>query len=231
MNATRNPAWPPARLALLEKEKALTRLRDEIAAERRALPRLRIDKPYVFAGPQGPARLADVFAGKSQLIIYHFMLGPDWREPCKSCSFWAEHFDSIRVHLAHRDVELVAVSRAEAARIDAIKARFGWRFPWYSSLASDFNFDFAVSFTADQDGQMLYNFGGKKASTGEMPGLSVFAKDEAGAVFHAYSTYARGLDALNGTYQLLDLTPKGRDEGGLPWPMAWVQHKDRYDQT
>lgn len=220
--------WLKARLALLAKEKALTRLRDEVAAERRALPRVRIDKPYVFDGPTGKVRLGDLFAGQSQLIVYHFMLGPKAAEPCKICSFWAEQYDALRVHLAHRDTELAAISRAPLAKIDAVKARFGWRFPWYSSGGSDFNFDFGVSFTEEQDGRMLYNFGGQKASAGELPGLSVFAKDEAGAVFHTYSTYSRGLDALNGTYQLLDLTPKGRDEAGLPWPTAWVRHKDRY---
>lgn len=230
MSAAHDPVGLKARLALLEKEKTLTHLRDEIAAERRALPPLRTDKAYTFAGPSGPAILADLFGGKTQLIVYHFMLGPDWIEPCKLCAFWAEHFDSIRVHLRRRDVELIAVSRAPIAKIKELKARFGWRFPWYSSLDSDFNFDFAVSFREDQDGRMLYNFGERKASKGEMPGLSVFAKDGEGAVFHTYSTYARGLDALNGTYQMLDLTPKGRDEIGLPWPMAWVRHKDRYDE-
>ena len=220
--------WFAARRALLEKEKALTRLRDEIAAERRALPWVRVDQPYEFTGPRGRASLGDLFAGRTQLIVYHFMFGPDWTEPCKSCSFWAEHFDSIRVHLGHRQTELIAVSRAPVERIEALRARFGWRFPWYSSLDSSFNFDYEVSFTAEQDGKRLYNFGGQKASTGEMPGLSVFARNESGAIFHSYSTYARGLDALNGTYQLLDLTPRGRDEAGLPWPMAWLRLKDRY---
>jgi predicted dithiol-disulfide oxidoreductase (DUF899 family) len=221
--------WLEARRALLAKEKALTRLRDEVAAERRALPRRRIDKDYVFAGPGGRLRLGDLFAGLSQLVVYHFMLGPTATEPCKSCSFWAEQYDALRVHLAHRDTELCAVSRAPLAKIEAVKARFAWRFPWYSSGESDFNFDFGVSFTEAEDGQPLYNYGFNKASKGELPGLSVFVKDASGAVFHTYSTYARGLDALNGTYQLLDLTPKGRQEEGLPWPMAWVRHKDRYE--
>lgn len=220
--------WLAARRALLVREKDLTKLRDEVAALRRALPRVAVGKPYVFVGPAGRSSLGDLFAGKSQLIVYHFMLGPKATEPCKSCSFWAEHYDAIRVHLVHRDTELVAVSRAPTDKIEAVKARFGWRFPWYSSGEGDFNFDFGVSFTEEQDGRRLYNFGTQEASQGEMPGLSVFTKDEAGRVFHAYSTYSRGLDALNGTYQLLDLTPRGRDEGGLPWPMAWVKHKDRY---
>ncbi len=229
MTGARDPGWMKARLALLEKEKALTRLRDEISVERRQLPRVRVDKSYVFVGPAGPATLVELFGTRSQLIAYHFMLGPDWVEPCRSCSFWAEQFDSHRVHLGHRDVELVAISRAPIAKIGDVKARFDWRFPWYSSLDNEFNFDFGVSFGEDQDGLMLYNFGRQKASKGELPGLSVFARNEAGEVSHTYSTYARGLDALNGTYQLLDLTPKGRDEASLPWPMAWLRHKDRYD--
>jgi predicted dithiol-disulfide oxidoreductase (DUF899 family) len=221
--------WLAARRALLAKEKELTRFRDEVAAARRAMPQCRIDKDYVFAGPGGQLRLGDLFAGRSQLIVYHFMLGPNATEPCKSCSFWAEQFDALRVHLVHRDTELAVVSRAPLVKIEAVKARFAWRFPWYSSGESDFNFDFGVSFTEEQDGRMLYNYGSNAASKGELPGLSVFVKDAKGDVLHAYSTYARGLDALNGTYQLLDLTPKGRQEDGLPWPMAWVRHKDRYD--
>jgi predicted dithiol-disulfide oxidoreductase (DUF899 family) len=221
-------AWLVARKALVTKEKALQRLRDEVAAERRALPRVRIARAYSFDTINGSRTLTDMFSGKSQLAIYHFMLGPDWEEPCKSCSFWAEHFDAQRVHLAHRDVELAAVSRAPVAKIEALKNRFGWRFPWVSSLHSDFNFDFGASFTPAQDGAPLYNFGSNKASAGEMPGLSVFLRD-GGDVFHTYSTYARGLDPLNATYQLLDLTPRGRDEAGLPWPMAWLRLKDRYD--
>lgn len=228
MSALTDPAWRAARLALLEKEKALTRLRDEVAAERRALPRVRLDKSYVFAGPGGPVGLAALFAGKPQLIVYHFMFGPEWNEPCKSCAFWAEQFDSARVHLAQRDTELAAVSRTAMAKIEATKARFGWHFPWVSSLDNEFNFDFAASFTSAEDGKPLYNFGTLKASAGELPGLSVFSRGEDGSIFHTYSTYARGLDALNATYQLLDLTPTGRNEAGLPWPMAWVRHKDRY---
>ena len=220
--------WLAARRALLAEEKALTRFRDELAAERRALPRVRIAKDYRFEGPAGPLGLADLFAGRRQLMLYHFMLGPDWTEPCKSCSFWAEHFDTIRVHAGERDAELAAASRAPLPRIEAIKARFGWRFPWVSSLGSDFNADFGVTFTPEQEGQPLYNFGERTAMKGEMPGLSVFALDAAGQVFHTYSTYARGLDALNGTYQILDLVPQGRKEAGLPWPMAWVKHTDRY---
>ncbi|MBS0386417.1 MAG: DUF899 domain-containing protein [Proteobacteria bacterium] len=217
--------WRAARMTLLAKEKALTRLRDEVAAERRALPRVPVEN-YVFEGPLGQVMLSDLFAGKSQLLIYHFMLGPAAENPCKSCSFWAEHFDSIRVHLPHRDAELAAVSRAPIAKIEQVRARMGWRFPWVSSCDSPFNFDFRVSFTHEQEGQKLYNFDAQSAFEGELPGLSVFARDPSGQLFHTYSTYSRGLDALNGTYQLIDLLPKGRNEGGKG--MAWLRHKDRY---
>ena len=222
--------WLDARRALLHREKELTRLRDEVAALRRALPRVRIDKEYMFAGPSGPVSLGDLFGGRGQLIVYHFMLGPDWNEPCKSCSFWAEHHDATRVHLAHRDVELVAVSRAPVAKIQQLKQRFDWRFPWVSSLDSDFNFDFGVSFPDGTPQQPNYNFGTQTFGGSEAPGLSVFQRDTDGAIFHTYSTYSRGLDALNGTYQLLDLVPKGRNEAELDFPMAWVRLKDRYDK-
>lgn len=219
--------WLKARLALMEKEKVLTRLRDELAAERRALPRVRIEKHYAFDTPQGCKKLADLFDGKNQLIVYHFMLGPDAANPCPSCSFWAEHYDAIRVHLSQRDANLVCVSRAPLAKIENVRQRMGWKFPWASSAGSDFNADFGVTFTEAQNGQLLYNFATQPARAGESPGLSVFVK-EAGAVLHTYSVYSRGLDALNPTYQLLDLTPRGRDEAGLPWPMAWLKLKDQY---
>lgn len=220
--------WLKARLVLMEKEKALNRLRDELAVERRALPRVRVDQRYLFETPSGPKTLADLFNGKSQLIVYHFMLGPDAVNPCPSCSFWAEHYDAIRVHLTRKDVELTVVSRASLARIEDVRARMGWRFPWVSSFGTSFNADFGVTFSANQEGRNLYNFGTQPARTGESPGLSVFQR-EGDVVFHSYSTYARGLDPLNATYQLLDLTPKGRDEAGLPWPMAWLKLKDRYE--
>lgn len=218
--------WAAQRLVLLANEKSLTRLRDEIAAERRALPRLPVEN-YVFDGPSGSVCLADLFNGKSQLIIYHFMLGPDAENPCKSCSFWAEHFDSIRVHLPHRDGELAAVSRAPIAKIESVRERMGWRFPWVSSYGNSFNADFRVTFTKEEEGQKLYNFDTQAAWEGELPGLSVFERAGDGALFHTYSTYARGLDALNGTYQLMDLLPKGRNEAGKG--MAWLRHKDRYE--
>jgi predicted dithiol-disulfide oxidoreductase (DUF899 family) len=224
--------WLAARTALLAREKDFTRQRDALAAERRALPWVKVEKDYAFDGPDGRESLAQLFGPRSQLIVYHFMLGPDWQEGCKSCSFWADNFDGIDVHLAHRDTTLVLVSRAPLARIDAYKRRMGWRTKWVSSLGSDFNHDFHVSFTAEElAGQkVFYNF---KIQEGrfseEQPGVSVFAKDAAGAVFHTYSCYSRGLDMLNGAYHLLDLTPKGRDEAGLPYPMAWVRRRDQYE--
>lgn len=226
--ATRE-VWLKARLALLEKEKALTRLRDELAAERRALPLVRVEKDYLFETPSGPQSLAQLFDGKIQLAVYHFMLGPDAESPCKSCSFWAEHFDGVRVHFTRRDANFVAISRAPLAKIEQVRARMGWRFPWVSSFGSSFNADFGVTFAPEQAGQKLYNFATLDAPKGggECPGASVFLK-QGEAVFHSYSTYARGLDALNGAYQWLDLLPKGRDEAGLPWPAAWVKFKDQY---
>ncbi len=219
--------WLKARLALLEKEKALTRLRDEIAAERRALPRVRVDKSYVFDAPGGKQSFSDLFGSKSQLLVYHFMFGPDAEQPCKICSFWAEHYDGVRAHLKQRDVEFVVVSRAPPAKLEAFRARMGWRFPWVSSHGTSFNEDFGVTFAAEQEGKPLYNYGSQNAMKGEMPGASAFVR-EGNDVFHSYSTYARGLDALNGTYQWLDLAPKGRDEAGLPWPASWVKFKDQY---
>ena len=220
--------WLKARLALMAKEKALTRMRDELAAERRALPAVRVEQDYVFDAMGGKQTLADLFQGNSQLIVYHFMLGPDWENPCKSCSFWAEHFDGVRTHLTRRDANLVAVSRAPLSKILELKQRFGWRFPWVSSLGSTFNFDFGVSFTDAQDGVLLYNFATQQASRGELPGLSVFAQNADGAILHTYSTYARGLDALNGTYQLLDVLPQGRNEDERN-PTSWLRLKDRYE--
>ena len=191
----------------------------------------RVEKSYRFEGPNGALSLADLFDGRSQLIVYHFMLAPDWEEGCKSCSFWADHFDGILVHLQHRDVTLTAVSRAPLARIEAYRKRMGWSFPWASSYGSDFNYDFHVSFTADEraKGKVYYNYATGEFPSEEGPGLSAFAKDEAGQVFHTYSTYARGLDMLVGAYNFLDLAPKGRDEATQPWTMAWVRHHDRYE--
>lgn len=222
--------WLSARQELLRKEKEFTRLRDQLSAERRKLPWVKVAKPYVFDGPGGKETLADLFKGRSQLAVYHFMLGPDWKEGCKSCSFMADHFNGITVHLAHRDVTLVAVSRAPLARIEQFKQRMGWAFHWVSSFATDFNRDFHVSFTPEElKGDVFYNFEQRRFPSDEAPGLSVFFKDGAGDVFHTYSCYARGLDMLIGAYHFLDLVPKGRDEATLPYTMSWVRHHDRYE--
>lgn len=222
--------WLAARRALLAKEKQLTHLHDELAAERRALPWVPVEKNYVFAGASGEQTLSDLFAGRSQLVVYHFMLGPGWKEGCPSCSLLSDHLDGALVHLAARDVTLTVVSRAPYAEIAPFKARMGWRFPWVSSFDSDFNRDYHVSFSKQEvaAGQFYYNFGPNGFPSEEAPGLSVFAKDASGAVFHTYSSYARGGEPFIGAYQFLDLVPKGRDEAGLPWPMAWVRHHDRY---
>jgi predicted dithiol-disulfide oxidoreductase (DUF899 family) len=221
--------WLTARRELLAKEKDLNRRRDELAEQRRALPWVPVDKEYRFEGPNGEAGLPDLFDGRSQLLVYHFMFGPDWEEGCPSCSFWADSFDGVAVHLAHRDVSLVVVSRAPYPKLAAYKSRMGWTFPWFSSSDSDFNFDFHVSFTPEQQaGGAEYNFVPVDQPGEELPGISAFARDESGAVFHTYSSYARGLDPFNGAYQLLDLAPKGRDEGDLAWPMAWLRRHDTY---
>lgn len=223
--------WLAARTELLAKEKEFSRLRDQLSRQRRELPWEKVGKPYAFDGPDGRRTLADLFAGHSQLIVYHFMLGPGWKEGCPSCSFLGDHFDGMLVHLANRDVAFTAVSRAPLAEIAIFQKRMGWRFPWVSSFGSDFNYDYQVSATNDQiaAGATYYNYGPSQFSGEERPGASVFARDSAGAVYHTYSTYARGLDILLGTYNFLDLAPKGRGEEGLPWPMAWVRHHDRYE--
>jgi predicted dithiol-disulfide oxidoreductase (DUF899 family) len=222
--------WLAARKGLLAKEKEFTRARDNLSAERRTLPWVRVEKPYVFDTPEGKKTLAELFGGKSQLIVYHFMLGPGWDEGCPSCSYLADHFDGAVIHLANRDVAFVAVSRAPLSEIEAFKKRMGWRFKWVSSFGSDFNFDYHVSFPAvGEDGD--YNYERQEIDSDEMPGASVFYKDASGAVFHTYSAYARGLDILVGAYNFLDLTPKGRDEAELPWTMAWVRHHDKYEDA
>ena len=222
--------WLQARRALLIREKEMTRQRDRLSAERRSLPWVEVDKPYVFAGPDGDRTLADLFDGRSQLVVYHFMFGPGWAEGCKSCSFLADHLDGARVHLAQRDVTLVAISRAPLADILAFQQRMGWQFPWLSSFGNDFNFDYHVSFSAEEraNGEVYYNYDMTAFPVEEAPGLSVFHQDEARRIFHTYSTYARGLDILLGAYNVLDCVPKGRDEAGLPFSMDWVRHHDRY---
>jgi predicted dithiol-disulfide oxidoreductase (DUF899 family) len=224
--------WLAARKKLLTKEKAFTRLRDELSEQRRALSWVKIEKEYVFEGPNGKETLADLFEGRSQLIIYHFMYGPDWKEGCPSCSFWADSFNGIDIHLAHRDMTLIAVSRAPVKTLEAYKRRMGWSFKWVSSLGSDFNHDYHVSFTPDEvkRGELFYNYQIRSFPSEEAAGISVFYKDDQGEIFHTYSCYARGLDMLNGAYHYMDLAPKGRDEEGLlPHTMAWLRRRDQYD--
>ena len=223
--------WLVARKKHLAKEKEFTRLRDQLSQERRALPWVKVEKEYVFDGPNGKQTLADLFEGRSQLIIYHFMYGPDWEEGCTSCSFWADNFNEVVIHLNHRDINLVAVSRARLETLAAYKRRMGWSFKWVSSYGSDFNYDYRVSFTSDETekGEMFYNFRIGKFTSEELPGISVFYKNEQGDVFHTYSCYARGLDMLNGAYHYIDLVPKGRDEDALPYSMAWLRRHDQYN--
>ena len=219
--------WIAERKALLAHEKELTHLRDQIARERRALPWVRIDKPYVFDAPEGTRSLADLFEGRRQLLVQHFMLGPGWEQGCPSCSYMADHTDGMTVHLAHRDTTFVAISRAPLGEIQRFKQRMGWQFRWISSSANDFNKDFHVSFDAEDrvEGAVYYNYGIVDFAAEELPGVSAFYKDDAGTVFHTYSTYGRGVEVMMGTYNLLDLTPKGRDEPG--GGMEWVRHHDR----
>jgi predicted dithiol-disulfide oxidoreductase (DUF899 family) len=221
--------WLKARLELLAAEKEFTRQRDALTRRRMAIPWERVEKSYQFEGPNGALSLADLFDGRSQLIVYHFMFGPDWEEGCKSCSFWADNFDGISIHLNHRDVTFTAVSRAPLAKIEAYKKRMGWSLPWVSSYGSDFNYDFHVSFTEEQlaAGKVDYNYGLVEGYQ-ELPGISVFYKNERGEVFHTYSCYARGIDMVNGAYQFLDLVPKGRDEDGFEFSMEWVRRHDQY---
>ncbi|CDZ53896.1 DUF899 domain-containing protein [Neorhizobium galegae] len=222
--------WLKARLDLLAAEKEFTRQRDALTRRRMAMPWERVEKPYRFEGPDGGLSLADLFDGRSQLIVYHFMFGPDWQEACKSCSFWADNFNGIPVHLNHRDVAFVAISRAPLAKLDAYKKRMGWNFPWFSSHGSDFNFDYQVSVRPEDlpKGVAYYNYKVQPSNASEEVGISVFYRDESGEVFHTYSCYSRGVDMLNGAYHFLDLVPKGRDEDDLDYPMAWVRRHDQY---
>jgi len=223
--------WLVQRRQLLAREKELTRLHDQVARERRALPWVRVHKDYVFDTPEGRRPLADLFDGHSQLLVQHFMLGPGWEEGCPSCSYMADHLDGMSIHLAHRDLSLLVVSRAPLAEIERFRRRMGWRFRWASSHGSDFNHDFGVSFTREElaRGEVDYNFVRQPFPSEEAPGISVFRRDEDGTVFHTYSTYGRGVEVMMGTYALLDLTPKGRDEQGLAHTMEWVRHHDRYE--
>lgn len=223
--------WVAARKALLEKEKELTRVRDELNRESRELPWERVEKEYVFEGPDGRQSLADLFEGRSQMIITHFMLGPGWKEGCLGCSFGADHNDGIVVHLEHHDVSYMVVSRAPLAEIEAFKKRMGWKFRWVSSYGSDFNYDYNVSFKPeDLGGQVVYNYETIKSSSEELPGISLFYKDESGNIYHTYSAFARGVELLGGVYGFLDHLPKGRNENGPNHNLTdWVKHHDKYD--
>ncbi|MGQ0699168.1 MAG: DUF899 domain-containing protein [Panacagrimonas sp.] len=222
--------WLAARNTLLAREKELTRLSDQIARERRALPWVRVQKNYVFDTLKGPRALAELFEGRRQLLAQHFMFAPGWEQGCKSCSYMADHNDGANLHLAQRDVTLLVVSRAPLADIERFRRRMGWQFKRASSQGSDFNHDFGVSFTPDEQvkGTVYYNYGMRSFPGEEMPGVSVFYKDDAGNVFHTYSRYGRGVEVMMGTYNLLDLTPRGRDEDSGQG-MEWVRHHDRYE--
>ncbi len=223
--------WLRARTELLAKEKAFTRERDEMSRKVRDLPWVKVDKDYVFDGPAGKQSLADLFGPHSQLVVYHFMFDPTWSQGCKSCSFVADHYNNIVVHLAQRDVSFMTISKAPLEKLEQFRKRMGWTFPWVSAANTDFGRDFGVSFT-DQElasGTTVYNYSTKPYPIRELPGLSVFYKDAHGNIFHTYSTFARGLEDFLGTYRYLDITPKGRDEeqtGG----MGWLRHRDRYDE-
>ncbi len=222
-------AWLDARRAFMEREKAFTKEREELSRQRRQLPWLEITEDYRFTGPDGEVSLVDLFDGRSQLIVYHFMLGPGWDEGCPSCSFWADGYDGTEVHLAARDTTLVAISRGTLPEIERYKQRMEWGFPWYSSHGSSFNYDMGVSATPEdiEAGTASYNFGTIAAFGEESPGISCFIR-EGDRVFLTYQTFARGLDMMNSAYHMLDLTAKGRDEDDLPWPMAWLQRHDAY---
>jgi predicted dithiol-disulfide oxidoreductase (DUF899 family) len=219
--------WEKARKALLAKEKELTHARDVLSQARRELPWERVEKKYVFDGPEGEETLAELFAGRSQLIVYHFMFAPEWEAGCKSCSFWADNFERNVLHLAHRDATMIAISRAPIAKLRAFQQRFGWTFKWVSSGRSDFNFDYRVSFEPGKPGQ-TYNFEPKTTEMSDLPGISVFYRDTDGSIYRTYSAYARGIELANAAFQYLDLLPKGRDEAA-EGPMSWLRLRDRYD--
>jgi predicted dithiol-disulfide oxidoreductase (DUF899 family) len=226
--------WLAARKQLLAKEREFTHARDALNAQRRELPWVKVDKEYAFDTPEGKQTLAELFDGRRQLIINHFMLGPGWKEGCVGCSFGVDHIEGALVHLTHHDVTYVAVSRAPLAEIEPFKRRMGWNFRWVSSFASDFNFDYHVSFTPEEiaGGRIYYNYDWREARGEEGAGLSVFYKDDSGQIFHTYSSYGRGNEELLGTYVHLDITPKGRNENGPGFNLTdWVRHHDRYDHS
>ena len=230
-NIVSRDEWLEARKILLQEEKDFSRLRDQLSRKRRQLPWLRVDTDYIFDDLNGKLSLGDLFEDKSQLIIYHFMYGPDWEEGCPSCSFWADNFNGIDIHLRYRDANMVVVSRASLAQLQAYRKRMGWDFKWVSSLGNNFNYDYHVSFTDTEmeKGEMFYNFKKGNFPADEAPGISVFYRSPEGEVFHTYSCYARGLDMLNGAYHYLDLLPKGRDEDDLDFTMAWLRRRDEYE--
>ena len=221
--------WLKERVAFMLKEKEFTRLRDELSRQRRELPWEKVTKPYAFDTPRGRETLADLFEDRTQLVVYHLMFSPAWDEACTSCSFWADNFNGTDIHLAHRDITFLAISRAPLAKLEAYKKRMGWTFKWVSSGPSDFNYDLGVSFEPEAVKRRTasYNYGTGVGLQEEMPGISVFAKDAAGEVYHTYSTYSRGIDLVNGAYNFMDLTPKGRDEGERI--MSWLRRHDRYE--
>jgi predicted dithiol-disulfide oxidoreductase (DUF899 family) len=225
--------WIKARSEFLAREKEFTRARDALSEARRHLPWERVEKNYIFAGPNGKENLSELFAGRSQLIVYHFMFDPEWDAGCKSCSFWADNFNGVDVHLKHRDITLLAISRAPFGKLEAYRKRMGWNFKWLSSHDNDFNYDYGGSYTPEQvaQGRAIHNYNSSKPYGTENVGISVFHQDHSRHVFHTYSCYARGVDMLNGAYHYLDLTPKGRDESGQgPNPQAWVRRHDEYQE-
>ena len=222
-------SWLTARKKLLVEEKKFSKLRDKLNRQRRRLPWVKIEKPYIFNGPNGKVALADLFSGKSQLIIYHFMFGPGWGDGCPHCSFWADHFDSVNPHIGARDTALAVVSRAPWKEIEPFKKRMGWQFKWVSSFETDFNFDLNVSFTPEQrkSGKAIYNYRPLDMDIDEREGVSAFYRDKNGDIYHTYSSYERGIDLMNTTYNFLDLTAKGRDENP-EHTQDWVRYHDEY---
>jgi predicted dithiol-disulfide oxidoreductase (DUF899 family) len=223
--------WLEARMQLLAKEKEFTRLRDQLAQQRRELPWERVDKEYLFDGPNGRETLAQLFENRSQLLVYHFMFAPEWEAGCKHCSWWADNFERNIVHLNHRDTTMIAISRAPLQKLEGFRKRMGWTFKWLSAVNTDFNHDYHVSFRPDQiaKGEIYQNYRRKQSSMSDVAGVSVFYRDPDEKIFHTYSCYERGLDMLNAGYHLLDLVPRGRDEDGLSFPQAWVRFRDSYE--